>query len=111
MTITRYVGKVSGKAEEALERLARHYLALHHIVQEEELGALAVKCWPEFQEMRQMNICLANSLLVRFDQEAFHLIKTIIEEGIEHHYAMAYGDIKEALVKFCQWLDIRPILV
>lgn len=226
------VGKVSDKAEQALERLARHYLALHNLAQEEHLGALAVKCWPEFQDMLKMNICLAHSLLgnqglpcsceadidgavsmaigryltgqpvffadlveideaantallfhcgsaptslaldqsasvleesslhkvpgvvefplkagritffklsllpqgyailiasgealptemvvrgnpllVRFNQEVFHLVKTIIEEGIEHHYTMAYGDIKEALLKLCHWLDIRPILV
>lgn len=52
-----------------------------------------------------------NPLWVRLDQEVFYLVKTIIEEGIEHHYTMAYGDIKEALVKLCCWLDIRPILV
>jgi L-fucose isomerase-like protein len=34
---------------------------------------------------------------VRFDRPAGEVSRTIIEEGLEHHFAIAYGDYKPAL--------------
>jgi L-fucose isomerase-like protein len=37
------------------------------------------------------------------------IAKTLIEEGIEHHFALIYGDIKKELELFAKWLNLELI--
>ncbi len=46
-----------------MDRNARVYLALGQLIEEEGYNALAVQCWPTFQEEYHMAPCMAYSLL------------------------------------------------
>lgn len=47
--------------------------------------------------------------LIRFDRPALDVLDTIMTEGLEHHVALTYGDVRAPLVKLAELLDI-PIL-
>ena len=47
--------------------------------------------------------------VVRFDSPVDKVLETIIEEGLEHHVSMTYGDCSESLQKLAAMMDI-PIL-
>ena len=36
---------------------------------------------------------------------------TVINQGFEHHFSMAYGDITKELLDYCRIMDIEPILL
>lgn len=48
-----------------------------------------------------------NPLSIKFDQDMKEMIGSIIEDGIEHHYVMVYGDITDELKLFAKLLDIN----
>lgn len=46
---------------------------------------------------------------VRFDRPTGAVLATIMEEGLEHHYAFAYGEHRAALTELARLLDL-PVL-
>lgn len=52
---------------------------------------------------------VANQADIQFDSLAEHVLNTIMEHGIEHHYAIVYEDIKDVLLEVCKWMNIEPI--
>ena len=47
--------------------------------------------------------------VVKFDKPAGEVLETVMEEGLEHHYAIAYGEHRPALRAIAAKLDI-PVL-
>ncbi len=47
--------------------------------------------------------------VIRFDRHASDVCETIMEEGLEHHFALAYGDHRDALKQVASRLRI-PVL-
>ncbi|MEE8270739.1 MAG: fucose isomerase, partial [Alphaproteobacteria bacterium] len=47
--------------------------------------------------------------VVRFDRPAGAVLDTIMAEGLEHHYALVYGDHRATLRALAARLDI-PVL-
>ena len=39
------------------------------------------------------------------------LYRTLVEEGFIHHASMIHGDLAEALLQACKFLDVRPVVV
>jgi len=54
---------------------------------------------------------IANQLDIRFDSPYEKVIDTIMENGIEHHYAIAYADVVDELKEVCKWIGIEPVIV
>ena len=52
-----------------------------------------------------------NPLKVKFDGGCKKLKETVFNNGFEHHFSMAYGDISSDLLDFCRVMDIEPIVV
>lgn len=52
-----------------------------------------------------------NPLKIKFDAGCDKLRETIINQGFEHHYALAYGDLTADLLALCRVLDIEPVTV
>lgn len=52
----------------------------------------------------------ANQLDIQFDAPSETVIETIMLHGIEHHYAIAYGDITDTMLEACKWIGIEPIM-
>jgi len=52
-----------------------------------------------------------NPLKVKFDAGCKRLKEAVINNGFEHHFSMAYGDISSELLEICRVMDIEPILV
>lgn len=52
-----------------------------------------------------------NPLEIKFDGKVPELVDTIMRKGFEHHYAVIHADVKEALVQFCEWMNIEIIAV
>lgn len=48
-------------------------------------------------------------LTVRFDEEVPALIEKIIDNGVEHHYALIHGDVAEELKLFARWMNIAIV--
>ena len=48
-------------------------------------------------------------LQVKFDEKVSDLIETIIDEGVEHHYALIHGDVTAELRLFAKWMGIKII--
>ena len=47
--------------------------------------------------------------MLRFDRPAGEVLDRILEEGIEHHYSLAYGDYRDALRGVAEMLSL-PLL-
>jgi L-fucose isomerase-like protein len=47
--------------------------------------------------------------LIRFDSPAKDVLDTILEEGLEHHISLTYGDHADALLVFARLLDLPVI--
>jgi L-fucose isomerase-like protein len=47
--------------------------------------------------------------VIRFDRPAGDVLETILEEGIEHHYSLAYGDCRAVLREIAERLSL-PLL-
>ncbi|HBE01338.1 MAG: hypothetical protein A2096_09620 [Spirochaetes bacterium GWF1_41_5] len=54
-------------------------------------------------------IICGNPLKVKFFSPVSKIIGSIMDEGIEHHYAAAYGDISESLAFWCRLNNVRLI--
>ena len=52
-----------------------------------------------------------NPLEIRFDGKVPELVDTIMRKGFEHHYAVIHADVKDALVQFCEWMNIEVVAV
>lgn len=61
-------------------------------------------------EMLQVPISFTGtSGVVRFDSGAQHTLDVLLDEGLEHHLALTYGDHVEALLALAKMLDL-PVL-
>lgn len=52
-----------------------------------------------------------NPLKVKFDAGCERVRDTVITQGFEHHFSMAYGDITKELLNYCRIMDIEPIVL
>ena len=52
-----------------------------------------------------------NPLKVKFDAGCERIRDTVINQGFEHHFSMAYGDITAELLDYCRIMDIEAILL
>jgi hypothetical protein len=43
---------------------------------------------------------------LRFDRPADKVLDTILQQGLEHHISLTYGDHQQALEYIAGWLDI-----
>jgi L-fucose isomerase-like protein len=46
---------------------------------------------------------------LRFDRDAVHVFDTIMQEGLEHHYGIVYGEYEEELVALADAWDIPVV--
>jgi L-fucose isomerase-like protein len=46
------------------------------------------------------------NLLVRTDLPVRQVVERIIARGVEHHYALSYGDLRSDLLELCQWTGL-----
>lgn len=53
---------------------------------------------------------VANQADIKFDAEPKDVLETIMSNGIEHHYAIVYDEIKDVLIELCKWMDIEAIV-
>ena len=56
-------------------------------------------------------ILRGNPSIVKIDVFVERLLGAIVENGVEHHYAIVYGDHKDDLVEVCGLLNIKIITV
>ncbi len=54
-------------------------------------------------------ILLGNPAGIRFDTPVRRVLKTILDEGMEHHYAIIHADIRPELRIVAKWLDMPTI--
>jgi L-fucose isomerase-like protein len=47
--------------------------------------------------------------VIRFDASAAHVFDSIMREGLEHHYGIAYGDVRAELYALADELDIAVV--
>ena len=47
--------------------------------------------------------------VIRFDKSASEVMDTVIKEGLEHHYAITYGNVTESLIVLARQLNL-PVL-
>ncbi len=52
-----------------------------------------------------------NPLTIRFDGSVTELVATVMKRGFEHHYAVIHADVKDALIQFCEWKQIEPVVI
>lgn len=57
------LGRRAGADEQDLRRVARLYTAVRGFAEREQLGGIAVKCWPELKD-RRLNPCVVNSMMI-----------------------------------------------
>lgn len=57
------LGRRASADEEDLHKVARLYTAMRGFAEREQLGAIAVKCWPELKD-RRLNPCVMNSMMI-----------------------------------------------
>jgi L-fucose isomerase-like protein len=51
-----------------------------------------------------------NPAKIRLDVPIEKYVNSMVENGIEHHIIMAYGDVTEELLMLCDMLDIKPVV-
>ena len=51
------------------------------------------------------------SMTIRFHQPAEEIGKTLFEEGVENHFAVVYGDIRDQLEDLSKWLGIECVVL
>jgi L-fucose isomerase-like protein len=49
-----------------------------------------------------------NNIFVRTDLPVRQVVERIIERGVEHHYALTYGDLRLDLLELCSWAGLQP---
>jgi L-fucose isomerase-like protein len=47
---------------------------------------------------------------VKFDFNVSDVIEEMVENGVEHHLCLVYGDLKEELKALCEILEITPVV-
>ena len=47
--------------------------------------------------------------VIRFDKPAAQVLETVMKEGLEHHYAVTYGDVRKPLHALAKQLNL-PVL-
>ena len=47
--------------------------------------------------------------VVRFDRPAAEVLATVVDEGLEHHYGIVYGDVREALRALAELWEIPVV--
>lgn len=52
---------------------------------------------------------VANQADIKFDTPSQKVIDIIMENGIEHHYAIVYRDIEQELMAVCKWIGIKVL--
>lgn len=52
-----------------------------------------------------------NPLKIKFDAGCDKLREVVINQGWEHHYALAYGDLVPELLDLCRILNVEPVVV
>ena len=67
------------------------YLAYKSLVDEFKYDAIAVSCWPKFQDDYRYSVC------------ALDFTKTILSGGFEHHYPIAWGDYSDEIAEMNKW--------
>ncbi|WP_066501179.1 L-fucose/L-arabinose isomerase family protein [Abyssisolibacter fermentans] len=50
---------------------------------------------------------VANQLDVKFDKPIDEVVDIIMNNGVEHHYVLAYKDLEKDLLELCKWMDIQ----
>lgn len=53
---------------------------------------------------------VANQADIKFDAEPSLVLDKIMNNGIEHHYAIVYENVKDVLIELCKWMDIETII-
>ena len=48
-----------------------------------------------------------NNIFVRTDLPVRQVVERIIERGVEHHYALSYGDLRTDLLELCRWAGLQ----
>ena len=48
-----------------------------------------------------------NNILVRTDLPVRQVVERIIARGVEHHYALSYGDLRSDLLELCRWAGVQ----
>ena len=61
------------------------------------------------EAVKMDSLLCGNPLNVRFDCPISQLTKSIVEEGLEHHYSMVHADIRTELRRLAKWLDIETV--
>jgi L-fucose isomerase-like protein len=49
-----------------------------------------------------------NNIWVKTDLPVRQVIERIIARGVEHHYALTYGDLRQDLLELCMWANLQP---
>lgn len=52
-----------------------------------------------------------NTAVVRFPFPVSRLVDLVFDEGLDHHYAVCYGDIRRALRVAAHWLQVKVVEV
>ena len=50
-----------------------------------------------------------NTAVVRFPFPVGKLVETVFDEGLDHHYAVCYGDIRRELRLAARWLEVEVV--
>ncbi len=53
---------------------------------------------------------VANQADIRFDVPMKDVLDCIMNNGIEHHYAIVYKDIQDILIEVCKWMDVEVVM-
>lgn len=61
------------------------------------------------QALPTEQILKGNPVKVRFKRTAKEMAETLIEKGVEHHFALIHGDIKKEFEFFTRWLNLELI--
>ncbi len=56
-------------------------------------------------------IIRGNPLRVKFDVARETLVRTLLEQGFEHHFAMIHGDVAGQLADFCRLAGVEPLVL
>jgi hypothetical protein len=63
------------------------------------------------QSVRMYPSPRGTSMKIRFHESVAKINEILFERGIENHFAIAYGDIRDELKDFAKWFGMEPIIV
>ncbi len=61
------------------------------------------------EALKTEQIIRGNPLRIRLDTDVSEFLGKVTSQGIEHHYLLAYGDLRKELAEFCDQLGIELI--